>query len=278
MVAIIRIVAILSLSAGLNSAAGATSPAAIGVDYFTSDGQRSGLGTGLSGMADTILLQMLEDPANKDCKAILVEVKRTAERQRELELARSPLVDPSSRLVDRTIQPTHRLTGSVVDGVNGASFALDLTDARSGEVVGSVSASGTGMDGIERALRESLAQLLEKLCPRIYHLKANTGPHFHIEAKVCGFDRPFRVNAKGQFSGVSLEFKPTSNASGSFTQGGRAYGTNWRGGGPYTVSWSGDAGQFSATDSYTAENVAGRTREDARMTGTVVRTKQGCKR
>ncbi len=257
----------------------ATSRSAIGVDYITTDGQRSELGTGLSGMADTILSQLLGDPANKECLVDQVEVRRTAERQRELELGRSAAVDPRARVTDRTIAPTHLITGSVLPGVDGGSFFINLVDARTSVIVDSVSGRGTGIAGLESALRESLSELLEKLCPRVYHLKANTGPYFQIDSRVCGFDRPFRVNAKGAFSGVALEFKPSSRSAGSFTQGGRAFGTQWTGGGQYTVSWSGDSGAFSASDSYVARNEAGRAvTPNDRMTGTVTRLKQTCRR
>lgn len=259
--------------------AAATSRAAVGVDYFTHDGQRSELGTGLSGMSDTILSQLLADPANKDCALDQVEIRRTEERRRELELGRSPLIDPRSRVTDRTIAPTHVITGSVLPGVDGGSYAINLVDARTSQIIGSVSGRGTGIAGLESALRESLTELLEKLCPRVHHLKASTGPYFQIDSRVCGFDRPFRVNAKGAFAGVALEFKPSSRNGGSFTQGGRAFGTQWKGGGEYTVSWSGDSGAFSASDSYVASNQAGRAETpNDRMTGTVTRLKQTCRR
>ena len=121
-------------------------------------------------------------------------------------------------------------------------------------------------------------QLVDHLCPRVHHLKAYTGPHFHIEARVCGFDKPFKVSAKGAFSGVALDFKPSSNSGGTFTQSGQAFRASWKGGGPYTVNWTGDTGRFTAQDSYTAENQAGRSRNDDKMTGTVTRLAQRCKR
>lgn len=256
----------------------ATSPTGLGVDYFTTDGQRSEIGTGLSGMTDTILSEILADPANKECRIDQIEIRRTAERQRELELGRSPQVDPRSRVVDRTIPLGHRITGTVIGGADGASFVISLVNAQSGEVVGSVTGRGSSLPEIEASLREGLNELVQKLCPNMYEFKASIGQHFRIDSKVCGIDRPFKVNPRGGFSGLTLQFAPASTSGGTYTQSGRAYGTSWTGGGEYRIAWSGDRGQLTASDRYTVENAAGRGDRSATMTGTVVRLKQRCTR
>jgi hypothetical protein len=280
MIAPLRRLAFLLMIAGLVPSAHATSPTGLGIDYFTTDGQRSGMGTGLSGMADTILSELLRDPANKDCKVDQVEIKRTAERQRELELSRTPgLVDPSSRLTDRTILLGHRITGSVIEGVDGGSWNINLVNAQTGEIVASVTGRGTGLAEMESALRENLKALLEKLCPRAYHLKASTGPYFQIDTEFCGIDKPFNVTPKGEFAGVKMVFTPQSASSGTFTQGGRAYGAQWSGGGSYTIAWTGDSGRFVAQDSYTARAGAGVSKNpNDQMTGTITRLKKSCAR
>lgn len=271
--------AFLLILIGFSWSAAATTPTGLGIDYFTSDGQRSGLGTGLSGMADTLLSDLLGSPTYKDCKVDHVEVKRTVERQRELELSKTPLVDPQSRVTDRTIPLGHRITGSVVEGVDGGSWNINLVNAQTGETVASVTGSGTGLQQMESALRENLRTLLEKLCPRAYHLKASAGPYFQIETEFCGIDKPFNIRPKGKFAGLAMVFTPGSVSAGSFTQSGKAYGAQWDGGGTYTIDWRGDSGRFVARDSYTVKAGAGQSNNpNDQITGIVTRLKKSCAR
>lgn len=255
----------------------AASPTGLGVDHFTSGGQRSELGTGLSNMSDTLLSQILADPAYKDCRIDQVEVRRTAERQRELELGRSPLADPAARVRDRTIQAGHRITGSVVESGNGGSFSISLVNAQTGEVMATATGGGAGIPEIEKALRDGLVELLDRLCPRMHHLKASVGL-LQIDTQVCGFDRPFRVAPRGAFAGVVHQFTPSSRDSGSYTHDGRAYATRMVGSGQYTVAWSGDVGRFTSRETYEVSNAAGRNVLNEGMTGTVTRLKQRCRR
>lgn len=257
----------------------ATSPTGIGIESFTSNGQRSGLGSALSDMADTLLSKLLRDPSNKDCKVDHVEVRHLVERQRELELSKTPYIDPNVRLTDRAIAVGHRITGSVVEGVNGGSWNINLVNAQTGEIVASAAGSGTGLVEIESAMRENIKALLEKLCPRAYRLKASTGPYFQIDAEFCGIDKPFNVRPKGKFSGVAMVFTPKSVSGGTFTQSGKAYGAQWDGGGTYTIEWRGDNGSFVARDSYTAKVGGGQSNNpNDQMTGTVTRLQKSCSR
>lgn len=274
----------LVLAAGLVAAPLTSGQAAsitgLGIENFLENGQRSGLGTGLSAMADTVLSGIMSDPLYKDCKVQQVEVKREAERQRELQLGQTPgLVDPATRVTDRTIPLGHRITGSVIESAEGGSYRLSLENAKTGEVIATVQGGGKDIAELEASLRETLRNLLDQLCPRVHVLKASTGPYFQIETEICGFDRPFQVRPKGEFRGVQMVFTPQSGTAGTFTQGGRAYGTLWTGGGTYTVTWNGDTGRFVARDSYVARNQAGQSNNpNDQMTGTVKRLPKTCTR
>ncbi len=258
----------------------AASPTGLGIEYFLENGQKSSLGTGLSGMAETVLSEIINEPIYKDCPVRQVEVKRRADIQRELELGKVPgIVDPATRLNDRTIPLGHRITGSVIESAEGGSYSISLEDATSGAIIGTVTGGGKNIAELEASLRDTLRKLLDQLCPRIYHLKASTGPYFQIDTQVCGLDKPFQVRPKGEFAGVLMVFTPQSDSSGVFTQSGRAYGTRWTGGGTYTVTWNGDQGRLVARDGYVAKNQAGQSNNpNDQMTGTVTRLPKTCKR
>jgi len=261
------------------STANAASITGLGIENFFSNGQKSELGTGLSGMAETVLSEIINAPLYKDCPVKQVEVRRQAEIERELELGKVPgVVDPKSRLTDRTIPLGHRITGSVIESAEGGSFSLSLEDAKSGEIIGTVTGGGKNIAELEAALRDSLRKLVDRLCTRAYTLKASVGPHFQIESQICGLDKPFTVRPKGKFSGLTLVFTPQSDTNGTFTQSGKAYGAEWKGGGPYTITWNGDSGRFVAQDSYTTRSVAGGSQNSDQMTGTVTRLAKSCSR
>jgi hypothetical protein len=105
----------------------------------------------------------------------------------------------------------------------------------------------------------------------IYELALSVGPHFVIDARVCDIDKPFEVRPKGQFSGVKVSFRPTSDSSGSFTEAGRAYGVQWNGSGNYTIAWDNEklVGRFVATNPNTATAPVGKSVNNDTMTGTV---------
>jgi hypothetical protein len=263
----------------LPAPAGAASPrAGLGIDYFTGpDGQRNEISTGLSGMAETLLSDLLANPIYKACRHEQIEVKRQAERQRELALGRSDAVDPATRVQDRSIPLRHLITGSTLNDATGASFSISLVDVETSAILGSVIGRGNNLSELEASLRQALSELVEKLCPRAVRMKVQTGPYFVIDSEVCDISKPFTVRPKGGFAGVALQFKPASRGGGTFTQGGRAFGTNWTGGGTYSIAWSGDVGRFEASDSYAAENQAGRADSpNDRMIGTMTRLPKIC--
>ncbi len=142
-------------------------------------------------------------------------MKRRADIQRELELGKVPgIVDPATRLNDRTIPLGHRITGSVIESAEGGSYSISLEDAKSGAIVGTVTGGGKNIAELEASLRDTLRKLLDRLCPRAYTLKASTGPISRSTRRFVVSTNPFRSGRKAasRASRLSSRRNPTRTA------------------------------------------------------------------
>jgi hypothetical protein len=261
-------------SAGLAMAA---SPMGIGFQRFTATGPKDALGRGISDMLDTDMVNLLNEQGNRDCQLAVREVKRMDDVLKELELQKSPMFDQSKRVIPNFIELRYSAAGHVTTTETSMSIDIRITDTRSGKQVASFEATlDPEKEDILQTIDKAVKSILDQICPRMHKLNLSVGPHFVIDAEVCGIEKPFQVRPKGQFGGVLVKFAPASREAGSFTEAGRAYGAMWTGSGNYTIRWSGDSGAFRASNPNTARVGAGSSKNNDVMTGTVTRLAKRC--
>jgi hypothetical protein len=142
-----------------------TAPA-VAIRRFTATGPFPALGPGLSQMLHTGLSQ-----GGPECAVRLVEWERRADIQRELDLQKSPLLDPASRVQKRWIDPQVFVEGSVqtrADG--GGTWSIRLRDASTGQVLGGDEGSVTAARDwftVDAAIAD---RLLAQLCGGRYEV------------------------------------------------------------------------------------------------------------
>lgn len=256
----------------------AVSTTGIGFPHFTAVGPQDSAGRGMSSMIETDAVDFVGRSEYRDCALAVVEVKRFADAMKELELQKSKNFDPATRVVPNFIERRFVVNGHAVTTDKALSIKMTLTDTRSGRVISTFEGSTElDIDKMIKLNQAALKQFVEAICRPAYRLQVSVGPHFQIDAQVCGIDQPFEARPKGKFAGVKVSFKPASDRAGSFTESGSAYGAQWSGSGAYTIAWNGDTGAFRSTNPNTAQ-VAGHTvQNEDTMVGTVTKLPGRCR-
>ena len=156
----------------------ATQSAAIGVRPFT--GSDSDLGRGIANM----VIEELANAQSGDCSATVVEVEHRADIDREIALANSGLVDPSSRVPSgHLIDPAVYVQGTVQhDGAN-TSWDLEIVDAATGNSIGGDSGTAAGTD-IFSAPAGIAQRLLDQICGPDYQVTIQINALVTVESYV----------------------------------------------------------------------------------------------
>lgn len=240
---------ILALLLALCGAVSARADYQIGVAYFSANGSVEVYGKGLAQMLDTDLVQQVgSDGKFASCGAVVIEVHHRDEILKELELSKSPYVDPATRLTQgRLLDATYMIEGSVQpDGADGMSWQIQMREVATGRIVARDSAS-IKLDKLVDASGQIVERLLNQIC-KSYRLSGNAGP-MAVTGTICSLAKPFTT--KGGGGGMTIEFTYTPSTTGggkvSYTGGGG--GVKMVGGGTYTVTADEKGGSLTHTHS-----------------------------
>jgi TolB-like protein len=145
-----------------------TQGTAVAIEDFTgATGEWGVLNRGLSQM----LMTDLVDQAAR-CKGAVVANSREREvLQEELDLQDSPAFDPSTKVTRDWIAPDVVVTGTLQNAGDGVDVTLTLTDARSGQAVGTVTGRISGSDWVNDEAKLA-KELTRKVCrqPEAYQV------------------------------------------------------------------------------------------------------------
>ena len=150
-------------AAGNAPAAPYTAGPAVAVRYFDGSGPNSHMGKGLADMVVTDLVALTNNAGApyKDCNMAVVEWEKRGEIQKELDLQKSPYVDPATRVEKNWIDPQYFVEGNVATDSNAIAWSLQVRDAKTGSIV--ATDDGMGEDYIKAS--EGIARrFVEKLC------------------------------------------------------------------------------------------------------------------
>ncbi len=162
---------------------------AVSIEPFTgATGEWSVLNRGLADMLITDVAQQIER-----CKGVVAANSRDRELLKdELDLQQSPAFDPSTRVKRDWVQSDVVVTGTLSNRGDGVDVTLTLTDARSGESLGTISGRVSGSDW--PADEERLAKSLSK--------------------KLCRQPEAYQVSLSAQATGDFVVYKATGTAEG----------------------------------------------------------------
>lgn len=138
---------------------------AVAVRYFDGSGPNSQMGKGLADMLVTDLVALTNNAGApyKDCNMAVVEWEKRGEVQKELDLQKSPYVDPATRVEKNWIDPQYFVEGNVATDANAIAWSLQVRDARTGSIVATDDGMAAGDDVLKSS--EGIARrLIQKLC------------------------------------------------------------------------------------------------------------------
>lgn len=206
-------------------------PAVAVRDFTSSQGPESVLGKGLPDMLITDLVQMTEP-----CMVTVAEWRHRAEVIGEIELQQSGSVDPGSAVSPgKMVQPDIFVDGSITASGNNVNWTIKLTDAVTGEDLGTLEGSAPG-EQIFEAEQKLAKELHEELCKkRPGYQISGTMDEATITGIICGgLDKPFTATSP-EVAG-SWTFTPSGKTGGSFAYTAQNVGgATGSGGGTYSI-------------------------------------------
>jgi Curli production assembly/transport component CsgG len=223
----------------------------IGVRYFSASGAVEMYGKGLSQMLVTDLVQQAGDGGKfAKCGAVIVELERRGDILKELELSKSPLIDPTTRLrQDRLLDATYVIEGSVQPtGSDGMSWSIQMREVATGNVVARDDKT-IKLNDLDAPISGAIAErLLGQICNKSYKISGNAGP-MKVSGTACNLTLPFTVSGGGGGMTVTFSYAPSNESGGKVSYTGGGSGVTMAGSGTYTVTLKDNGGTIKQTHS-----------------------------